>query len=68
MKFPNKCPGCNRMATRRFRGRRFCEDCQRVVRRDHPTAVYQERLVFSFPRQNGERAFGVYRDIPLPLH
>ena len=67
MKFKNKCPICNRLATRRFRGRRFCEDCQRVVRRMRPAFVYRGELAYSFPRQIGECASGIYRDIPLPL-
>ena len=68
MKYQHKCPGCNRLATRRFRGRWFCENCQRIARRIRPDFVFQERLVWAAPGEHGKNGFLIYKDIPLPLH
>ena len=66
MKFTNKCPVCNRLATRRFRGRHFCDDCQRIVRRKKVDVVYREVLVLA--NVLGGKGFQIYADIPLKLH
>ncbi len=49
MKYQNKCIKCQRKATRKYRGRYFCDDCYKKVKRrrgsnsDRPDGVDVER-------------------------
>ena len=47
MKYQNKCPGCNRLATKKYGNVYFCERCAKIVRRRKATGVFKDILVDS---------------------
>lgn len=52
-----KCLCCRRKATKKFRGRYFCDDCLKSVRRDRKcNAILTDRLVLSLGQ-----GCGIYR-------
>lgn len=61
MKFNHKCVCCSRKATVKFRGRHFCDDCAKEVRRSGIDKVWAEQLVFSI----GD--MGIYRHYQVKL-
>lgn len=81
MKYPNKCPVCNRRATRRFGRLKFCDDCAKDVKRTKRGWVYKEVLVFTgpprdpnnwltqmLPERIRRKPFQIFKDIPLKVH
>lgn len=66
MKYNKKCPCCNRMATQKFRGIYFCDDCLKIVKKEikeHKiNGVFGEKLIGSFGQ-----GCPVYTDIIIPF-
>jgi predicted amidophosphoribosyltransferase len=66
MKYEEKCPCCNRKATKKFRGVYFCENCVKDIRKANKIkkvkGVYGSIPVFSLGQ-----GCTVYRDVLIKL-
>lgn len=58
----NKCLCCSKRATVKFRGRYFCENCAREVRRSKRNYVWVDTLVYSLGQGSG-----IYAWYPVKL-
>lgn len=63
MKYKHKCTTCNKQATKKFKGRWFCDDCCKEVKRHKKIRfVWAEKFLFSIGKNTK-----VYTDVPVKL-
>ena len=63
MKYMHKCTCCHRKATgRKYKGRYFCDDCKKRVRKDKPKYVWTDKLVYTLGP-----GCAIYSDYPVKL-
>lgn len=61
MKYKHKCICCGKKAEKKFRGKYFCNDCEREVRRSKTNIIWVEKHIFSIGNVK------IYVDRPVKL-